>query len=63
MEEVWNLIFQGHVAQGIEDIAEGIEKGVLAPIKYICACYNKEAINDTLTLSRYWWQLCSENNS
>ena len=58
MEEVWNLIFQGHVAQGIEDIAEGIEKGVLAPIKYICACYNKEAINDTLTLSR-----CGSNSA
>ena len=54
MEEVWHRIFQGHVAQGIKDLPEGIEKGVLAPITYVCACYNKEALNDLITLSSSW---------
>lgn len=54
MEEVWHRIFQGHKAQGIKDLPEGIEKGVLAPITYVCACYNKEALNDLVTLSSSW---------
>ena len=51
MEEVWHRIFQGHVARGIEDMAEGIEKGILAPVKYICACYNQKALNQLVSLN------------
>lgn len=54
MEEVWYRVFQGHVAQGIKDLPEGIEKGVLAPITYVCACYNKEALNELVQLSNSW---------
>lgn len=54
MEEVWNRVFQGHVARGIEDLADGIEKGIFAPIKYICACYDQKALNNLITLSGGW---------
>lgn len=54
MESVWHRVFQGHVARGIKDLAEGIEKSVLAPITYIGACYNKEALNEPISLSANW---------
>jgi hypothetical protein len=54
MEAVWNRVFEGHVAQGIKDIAEGIEKGVFAPITYVCACYDKKAIDETISLCAEW---------
>lgn len=51
MEEVWHRVFQGHVAQGIEDLPEGIEKGIFAPITYICACYDKKHLADLISLT------------
>lgn len=54
MQSVWYRVFQGHVAQGIRDFAEGIQQGVLAPIQYICACYNKEALNEPISLVANW---------
>ena len=54
MEAVWNRVFDGHVAQGIRDIAEGIEKGVFAPITYVCACYDKKAVDEAMSLCADW---------
>lgn len=54
MEEVWHRVFGGHVAEGIRDLPEGIAQGVLAPITYVCACYDKSAMSDAISLSSGW---------
>ncbi len=54
MQSVWYRVFQGHVAQGIKDMPEGIQQGVLAPLQYICACYNKEALDEPISLVANW---------
>lgn len=54
MEPVWYRVFEGHAARGIRDLAEGIERGVLAPITYICACYDKSSLANAISLSSGW---------